>query len=164
MWSDVEEWQAREDRWDAVSADSLGVEDTPEFLAAELVLDSLASEDVFSQNYRHLAGVLCVANVTRAANLLGTEPASFLADDRSFIDDDGTCVIPWNTTLRMARDAAAHHADTILQTVAKQERRATRNAISGDVVGTRRRPWYISPEVCMEVDSRYAPAYALLRE
>jgi hypothetical protein len=164
LWAEVDAWLAREARWDAVSAPSDGVDDTAEFWAAETVFEVVSDEDVLSMGYGGLAGVLCVSNPSRAAEHLEIEPSAFLADDRAFVDNDGTIVVPWNTTVALARSAAPKHADAILREVTERERKAAHNAVYGEVLGSRRaKPWYVSPEVCAKVDARWVPTYELLR-
>jgi hypothetical protein len=165
LWADLDAWRVREDRWDAVAAASVGVDGTPELWAAETVFEVVAGEDVLSMGYREHAGVLCISDASKAADLLGTDPSNFLADELAFVDEDGTIVVPWNITLELARDAAPRHADAVLRDIENKERRAAHHAIYGDLVGTRRtKPWYVSPEVCAEVDARQVPTYALLRQ
>ena len=165
LWADLDAWRAREDRWDAVAVPSVGVDGTPELWAAETVFEVVAGEDVLSMGYREHAGVLCISDASKAADLLGTDPSDFLADELAFVDEDGTIVVPWNITVVLARDAAPKHADAVLREIAKRERKAAHDAIYGDLIGTRRaKPWYVSPKVCAEVDARQVPTYALLRQ
>jgi hypothetical protein len=165
LWADLDAWRAREDRWDAIAAASVGVDRTPELWAAETVFEVVAGEDVLSTGYREHAGVLCISDASKAADLLGTDLSSFLSDELAFVDDDGTIVVPWNITLELARDAAPKHADAVLRDIADKERKAAQHAIYGDLIGTRRsKPWYVSPKVCAEVDARQVPTYALLRQ
>ena len=165
LWADLDRWRAREDRWDAVAVPSVGVDGTPELWAAETVFEVVAGEDVLSMGYREHAGVLCISDASKAADVLGTDPSNFLADELAFVDEDGTIVVPWNITVVLARDAAPKHADAVLREIAKSERKAAHDAIYGDLIGTRRaKPWYVSPKVCAEVDARQVPTYALLRQ
>jgi hypothetical protein len=165
LWADLDAWRAREDRWDAVATASVGIDGTPELWAAETVFEVVAGEDVLSMGYREHAGVLCISDASKAADLLGTDPSIFLSDALAFVDEDGTIVVPWNITVVLARDAAPTHANAVLREIAERERRAAHHAIYGEVMGTgRARPWYISPKVCAEVDARQVPTYALIRQ
>jgi hypothetical protein len=164
LWADLDAWRAREDRWDAVAAASIGVDGTPELWAAETVFEVVAGEDVLSMGYREHAGVLCISDASKAADLLGTDPSIFLSDALAFVDEDGTIVVPWNISLKLAKDAAPTHANAVLREIAEREQKAAHHAIYGEVMGTgRAKPWYVSPKVCAEVDARQVPTYALLR-
>jgi hypothetical protein len=165
LWSGVKEWQARENRWEAVSIPSVGVDDTSELWAAELVFDLLKVDDALNLSYGRLAGVLCVSDASKAARILDITRSEFFADKLSFVDDDGTIVVPWSTTLELAKATASKHNEAVLREVAKRERKAAHQAVYGAVYGSRRaKPWYVTPEVCAEVDSRQIPTYALLRQ
>ena len=165
LWADLDAWRARKDRWDAVAAASVGVDGTPELWAAETVFEVVAGEDVLSMGYREHAGVLCISDASKAADLLGTDPSIFLSDALAFVDEDGTIVVPWNITVVLARDSAPKHADAVLREIAERERKAAHHAVYGEVMGTgRAKPWYISPKVCAEFDARQVPTYALLRQ
>jgi hypothetical protein len=165
LWADLDAWRAREDRWDAVAVASVGVDGTPELWAAETLFEVVAGEDVLSMGYREHAGVLCISDASKAAELLGTDPSNFLADELAFVDEDGTIVVPWHVTLELARDAAPKHAEAVLREIANKERKAAHHAVYGELMGTgRAKPWYISPKVCADVDARQVPTYARLRQ
>jgi hypothetical protein len=114
-WSNVEAWQAREDRWERVALLSEGVDGTAAMWAAAMVFEVAASEDVLCMLYNKFAGVLCVSDPATAAQLLDAGPSVFLESESAFIDEDGTTVIPWTTALRLAQSAAPRYADAILE-------------------------------------------------
>lgn len=165
LWADLDAWRAREDRWNAVAVPSIGVDGTPELWAAETVFEVVAGEDVLTMGYREHAGVLCISDASKAADLLGADPSTFFAGEHAFVDEDGTIVVPWNIAVVLAKDAAPKHANAVLREITKRERKAAHDAIYGELMGTRRaKPWYVPPEVCAEVDARQVPTYALLRK
>ena len=163
-WADVRSWQARQDRWERVAIPSEGIYDTPEYWAASTVFDVVVPEEILHMAYRGSAGVLCVSDLDKAAELLEVHPSVFVEDSRTFLDDDGTTIVPWTTTLTLAKSSAPKHVDAILRRVERDERKNGQRAIYGEYDKGRKNAWYTSPEVCAELNAEWEPVHRLLRE
>lgn len=163
-WADVGSWQARQDRWERVAVPSEGVYDTPEYWAASTVFDVAVPEEILRMAYRGPPGVVCVSDLDKAAELLGVHPSAFVEDSRAFLDDDGTTVVPWTTTLTLAKSSAPKHIDKILGRVERDERRNRQRAIYGEYDKGRKNSWYTPPEICAELNAEWEPVHRLLRE
>ena len=166
LWSDVEPWLAREERWEAVRRASREVDDTAEYWAASMALEALPAEvsDLISSGYNKDAGVLMVTDVAAVARRLELDPAVLTGDPLCFVDDDGTLIAPWSVSRALAHHVAARFGDQIIAQVVREEAKEQREAVYGSHHPGRNGGWYTSPEVCAEIAAKYKPSYALLRE
>jgi hypothetical protein len=164
LWAGVAAWQAREDRWEAVRDASYQVYDTPEYWAVDMIFDALPDLDLH-QGYGQNAGLLLVQDVGRLLERLDLDRPD-LEDPLAFTDDDGTFVAPWPVTELVARRAAPLVASEALKEVGRSEEKARREAVYGSYhEGSRGSDgWYSRPEICIEINERYQPAYDLVRQ
>ncbi len=163
-WANVEAWQEMEARWDAIAIPSEGVEGTAEMWAAAMVFDAAVPEDIVCMLFNRFAGVLRVNDPARAADLLGVDPTVFRESKSAFVDEEGSVVVPWTTSQRLAQSAAPKYAEALLRKVEGDERQAAQRAIYGEYHGGRKHSWYTPPEVCAEIDTMWQPVHQLLRE
>jgi hypothetical protein len=163
-WSEVERWQAREDKWDSV-CDACDVYDTPIYWAAEHVFDAMPDIGVQLGYQRGDAGVLSVIDLDLLCSTYGIETSLVTDHPLSFVDDDGTQVAPWELTVTVAQHVAPQLADVILTEVAKSEAKHLHRAMYGEHY-TRfdGGSGYFSPEDCIEMDARWQPSYDIARQ
>jgi hypothetical protein len=163
LWSGVEEFVAREQRWKAVT-DLSRMGDSPEVGAAFVVFDRLIDEELAEfEGYRY--SVLKVHDVPGLAKSLGQSEDSLLEHPASFVED-GLLVAPWPVAEQVARRAAARSVDAILNYVDQEERKAQHEAIHGKHVSWGRGQGhnYIEPADCVDQDYEFdRPVRELLR-
>lgn len=160
-WSDVEEYRAREARWDRVYASSPERESIEEE-GAQKVFDLVIDDGHATLDYRsdgvtriHDVGGLA-AKLQIGPDLLRSNPASF--------DEDGDIIVPWPTTLLIAKRAAELDPQPILESVDRDEAKARREAVHGWYTGGRNGHW-VEPEFCIQWDEGHRkPVRAMLRE
>src|SRR5690606_13167393 len=89
-----------------------------------------------------------------------------LAVAPGYVRDDGTVVAPWPALLDVVKRLAVRHADALLETLARDDAKAEREAIHGSWYRSRRPDddGHVSAEICAEVDSKYKPARNLVRQ
>lgn len=164
-WSGVEEFVARERRWDAVVAPSPPDYDDPEESAAGTVFDLLIAPEVAAPGWSATRGIVTIHDVDGLAAFLDVDPVKLRADAISF-EEDGDLISPWPVTLAIARRAAERDPHAVLRYVEKEEVDARREATYGAWHGRRGTPDdYISAEICKSLDDNYGrPVRALLRE
>lgn len=161
MWVEVEEFEAKERRWAAVTA-ACGENDERETAAASIVFDRLIPEHVATILYRQEDGVVAIDDVSGLAELLDLELAA-LHDPVSFVED-GHLIAPWPVTRLIAMRAAERTPDPIMQYVEREEADARREATYGKVYPHRGGPTHISPEICAEIDQEHGrPVRDILR-
>jgi hypothetical protein len=161
-WEQAGQWQAREDKFAAVEAASSSSYDTPEYWAASRVLAQLP-EELIEMNYGRGGGYVVVADRERLLKFIDAE-ASLLADPVAFADDDGSYVAPWAVTERLALHVAPRFSACVLADVSREEDRHRRRAIYGEHHADWPGSGYCSPEVCAEIDRKWAPTHDLLRK
>jgi hypothetical protein len=162
-WSGVEEYVARERRWDEVLRPSFDVTGTEE-LAASTVFDLLIPEDLAELGWNATRGTIKIHDVSGLANLLDVVPAS-LREPISF-EEDRDLISPWTVAVAVARRAAEREPHKVLGDVEKEEADKRREAIYGHWLGRRRRDEdWVPPEVCQRVDAEHGqPIRAMLRD
>ena len=162
-WSGIEEYAARERRWDEVLQPSLGVSLTEE-LAASSIFDLLIPEDMAELGWNAKRGTVLIHDVSGLANLLEVAPA-VLREPASF-EEDGDLISPWTVALAVARRATEREPHKVLADVEKDEADARRDSTYGRWSSRRRREddW-VPPEVCQRVDAELGqPIRAMLRD
>jgi len=130
LWTSVEEFRAREQRWEAVAADGPG-RDAPEEYAASAVFDNLVPREVATLGYNARAGVSLIHDTQRLGELLGLDPADFESSPMAFREDDAL-VVPWATTELIVRAAAERDPDPILRQVETEEAEYRHKTIHGE--------------------------------
>ncbi len=154
LWADVEEWQAREDRWLAVRTASRRAPDTLEYRAVQIVFEGLAElgvEDAYGRD----TGLFVARNVQVLTAFLGIDASVLMADPLSFIDDDGALVAPWSVACDVARRAAPLLAERVLNEVERCEAKARHDAIHGRCLTWQRSEgWYVSGSVAPSSTNR----------
>lgn len=165
-WDKVEEWLAHDQRWAALRDASVRHRDDPELVAAELVLADRATLGCIEIGYNKDEGILFINDMEALTKLLGLDAADLTSDPVSISGSDGTWAIPFQTMLVVAKRAAQVLAEEVLADVEHDEAKARLEAVHGHYYpGTRgNEGQYISAEICAEVDQRYVPARALVRD
>lgn len=164
-WSGVEEFRAREERWERGSA--LGPdEDDPRHYAASEILDAYVDPELATLNYRGGSSI-SITKPEALASRLRLELEQLTDYPEAFVED-GAVVAPWPATELVARAVAEQHCEQILHKVAEEEKKARYEAIHGGYISGRRgrgQGSYISPEICAEVDQQHsAPVRTVLRQ
>ncbi|WP_439655937.1 hypothetical protein ACSHWB_26265 [Lentzea sp. HUAS TT2] len=163
-WDKVDEWVANDQRWTAIRDASWRNREDPELRAAEMVLEvENLPLDCISTGYNRDNGILFINDVAELSRVLGLDPTELTSDPTAFENDDGTWVVPFATTLVVAKQAASVFADEVLTEVEEAETKARQEAIHGSYYRSSRDDGYIEPEICIEVDKMYAPARQLVR-
>jgi hypothetical protein len=152
LWTDVEAFEAKERRWEAVTA-ACGEGDEQQEAAAGVVFDRLIPEHMATIWDHHANGVVAIDDVVGLAGRLGLDLVE-LRDPLSFVED-GHLISPWSVTRRIAMRAAELTPDPILQYVEREEADARREATYGKVYRQRGGPLHISSEICVETDEKY---------
>ncbi len=163
-WAGVEEFAARERRWDAVVAGAPPDRDGPEESAADAVFDLLIAPELAVLGWNATRGVIRVHDVAGLAAFLDVEPSALRADGVSF-EEDGDLISPWPVALAVARRAAARDPQRVLRHVEEEEADARREATYGSWHRRRGAPDdHIPAEICASVDEEHGrPVRALLR-
>lgn len=159
-WSGVEQWLDLERKWSAVAAASPG-SSFPDCWAAGWALDAVG-EDVIEVGSEGESRVLAVP---RLLELLESDD-SILKDDLAFVDADGSLIVPWAVTRRLAVRAAPRVSEQLFAMLDKDEQEALHDATFGRSHGGHRGgdEWFTSPEVCARIDDElWKPARAVLR-
>ena len=162
-WNGVDEYAARERRWDEVLRPAADVSLT-EQLAASSVFDLLIPEDMAELGWNAKRGTVLIHDVSGLARLLEVAPA-VLRVPASF-EEDGDLISPWPVAIAVARLATEREPHKVLADVEKDEADARRDSTYGRWSSRRRREddW-VSPEVCQRVDAEHGqPIRALLRD
>lgn len=159
-WTDVEAYEARERRWDALDAAGPGDADH-ELAACETTFDLLIPSELASLS-RDADGATAVRDLDGLAEQLALEP-TLLASSLSIVE--GECAfVPWPITLRIARRAIERDPEPILRHVDKAEVEARREAVYGHAYRSGRETHYIPAETCAEWDAeRDRPVRQILR-
>jgi hypothetical protein len=162
-WSGVDEYVARERRWDEVLRPSAGVSLTEE-LAASSVFDLLIPEDMAELGWNAKRGTVLIHDVSGLASLLEVAPA-VLCDPTSF-KEGGDLISPWPVAIAVARRATEREPHKVLADVEKDEADARRHSTYGRWSSRRRREEdWVPPEVCQRVDAEHGqPIRAMLRD
>ncbi len=162
-WSGVEEYAAKERRWDEVVRPAADVSFTEE-LAASTVFDLLIPEDMAELGWNAKRGTVLIHDVARLASLIEVAPAA-LRETASF-EEDGDLISPWTVAIAVARRATEREPHKVLAEVEKDEAYARRDSTYGRWSSRRRREEdWISPEVCQRVDAEHGhPIRAVLRD
>jgi hypothetical protein len=164
-WDGIEEFVARERRWDAVVAPSPPDYDSPEESAAGTVIHLLIAPGLATTGWNATRGTIRIHHVAGLAAFLDVDPSELRADVISF-EQDGDLVSPWPITRAIARRAAERDPYQVLGYVEKEETEARHEATYGS--WHRRRGAlddHISAEICASVDKKHGrPVRALLRE
>jgi hypothetical protein len=162
-WSGVEEYAAKERRWDEVLRPAADVSLTEE-LAASTVFDLLIPEDMAELGWNARRGTVLIRDVSGLASLLEVAPA-VLQTPTSF-EEDGNLISPWPVAIAIVRRATEREPHKVLADVEKDEAVARRDSTYGRWSSRRRREEdWTSPEVCQRVDTEHGqPIRAILRD
>ena len=160
LWEGVEEYRAREERWDLVSAPGPERDDPRDYAASE-ILDEFIDRDLAMMNDRFG----CSITVSRPDELAESLELRIeqLTDYPEAFWEDGKLIAPWPVTELVARTVTQMNAEKVLQRVESEERKARRAAIHGEYLPGRGRH-YIDPEISSEVDRDFGkPIRGVLR-
>lgn len=129
-WAEAEHWLAAERRWLAVLSASQAALRTVEHRAANMVLESMEPVEIVGLMDCHRHAVLTVGDRTAFAQLLGFDAAD-LAVDPGYVLEDGSVVAPWPALLEVVKRIAAIRADALLESLARDDAKAEREAVHG---------------------------------
>ena len=166
-WGEVDEFIAREARWDAVDTHP-GLRGAPEDYAADQVLRTLIDESLATAVDRY-PGVTRIIDVQGLARRLELNEADLRADPVAF-EEDGALLVPWATTELIVRRACELFPESILREVEEEEREARQEAMHGETItssGRNSRSFYIEPEQAAKWDAEQPygkPTRELLRQ
>lgn len=164
-WASVEEFTAREERWDAVRGAS-PVRDTAAENASISLFEELIDDDLASFGFNSTAGVTTIRDPEGLARFLGVGVEELRADPLSF-EENGALIVPWSITEVISKQAARQYADRILRMVDEEEAQQRQERVHGQWYPGRggREGSYVRPEICAEVDDEIGrPRRELLRQ
>ena len=162
-WEHVEEFRAREARWNAIDAAGLPLDD-PREDAAQTVIDLLLGDDGVEIGYRE-SGAIHLRDPEALAAKLGLDSGQLTGHPLAFTEEE-VLIAPWEVTELIVTAAACHNPQPVLEHVAREEDEARQEAIHGRWYrGSRGRDdWHVPPERCAETDNEYfRPHRELLR-
>lgn len=162
-WENVDEFRAREARWDRIDAAGLPLDD-PRENAAETVIELLLGDDGVEMGYRE-SGAVRLRDPAAVATKLGLNLDQLTGHPLVFTEDE-VLIAPWEVTELIVTTAARRNPGPVLEYVAREEREAQQEAIHGRWYrgGRRHDDWYVEPERCAETDNEYSrPRRELLR-
>lgn len=148
LWDGVEEYRAREERWDLVSAPGPDRDDPRDYAASE-ILGEFIDRELAMMNDRFGCSIT-VSRPDELAESLGLRIEQ-LTDYPEAFREDGKLIAPWPVTELVARTVTRMNAEMVLQRVESEERKARRAAIHGEHLPGRGRH-YVDPEISLEVD------------
>lgn len=161
LWSEAEEFQASEVRWNRLA--SVGpAQDDPRGDAASEILDKYLDEEIATVNYRG-GTALCLKDPKLLAEQLGLQVEQLTSFPEAFTEG-GCAISPWPAAELVAKALARRNADQILRRVAREEQQARYDSIYGRPYPRSGVPRRISAEICAEVDRESgAPLREVLR-
>lgn len=109
-WGKVEEYRARELRWERVEQSDLD-QDDPRLDAANQVFELLIDEKLAWVGYRETA--VSIADPAGLAELIGLSEDALAQHPDSFVED-GVLIAPWETIEQIARAALARNPEPVL--------------------------------------------------
>jgi hypothetical protein len=163
-WTDVEAFQARERRWDAVLADS---DDYSEAMssAVSLAFQLFVDERLATLGYNAEDGVAKIHDVAGLAALIDIDADELRSASPTSFEEDGDLIAPMSTSILVARRGTEKEPHRVLQYIEREEAEASREAIEGRHYPGRNGGWDVSPEICRQVDEEHGqPTRAILRE
>jgi hypothetical protein len=163
-WAGVDEFRARERRWDGVLAES---EEWPEamFSAVSLAFQLLLDENLATLGYNAENGVVKIHDVTTLSAFLELDAEGLRDASPTTFEEDGDLIAPLTTAILIARRAVEREPNRVLQYIEREEADAQREAIEGRHYPDRKGGWDVSPEICRQVDEEHGkPVRAILRE
>jgi hypothetical protein len=160
LWTNVDAWRENEQRWANLRDASDRIRDTPEDDALWMVIDHLREWDLARALYNNDSGILLIRDVDAVAADLDLDRDFLTSEPASFVDDDGSLVVPWRITRTIVERLARKHAGRLLPEIEAEERESREHSRSGYFNGN----MFIRPETCADTDREYAPARELVRQ
>jgi hypothetical protein len=163
LWRDVDQYRAREARWNRIRAAGVPSDD-PREDAAETVIELLLADDGTEIGY-HGSGSIRLRDPAALAAKLGLDPGQLTGHPLAFTEND-VLIAPWEVTELIVTTVARHNPIPVLEHVAREEREARHEAIHGRWYpgGRHHDDFYVEPERCVESDNEYSrPRRELLR-
>jgi hypothetical protein len=161
-WEELDLWQAREERWEAVRHAAAAAYSSPEYRATDYVLSSVADLGVEIGCGRN-ATVLTIRDPNALVDFLGLTTEECRSDPLAFVDDDGALVAPWATAERVARRVAPLRAKQLLGGIERREAEARWRALHGYYELGGGKACYRTPEDCAELDEQWQAGHDLVR-
>lgn len=155
-WADVDEWQAKEQRWSALREASEYIRGSTEDHALSMIFDNMPAWEHGRYLYNDDAGILLIHDVDAVAANLGLDREFIESEPTSFIED-GSLVVPWRVTQEIVQRLARKHADVLVPKIMADEDEAREHNRWGYMGGH----GHISAEICAETDKEFAPAREL---
>ena len=163
-WADVDEFRAREARWDAVQAEAQDLSEAMSS-AVSTVFDLLIDEKLARLGYNSENSVPRIHDVAGLAASVDFDPEE-LRQAPAF-EEAGDLISPISVAVDVARRAAERDPYRVLEYVEREEADAAREGIYGRFHRGRgpNGGTDISPEICRQVDEEHGkPVRAILRE
>lgn len=152
-WIGVEEFEAREARWDAVDT-SPGIRGAPEEYAIDEVMRAFIDETL-ATSYHGCPGVTGIVDVSGLAQLLQLDETMLTAELVAF-EEAGTLYVPWATTELVVRRACELFPEPILRSVDEDEAKARKEAMHGKTTASTGRSGpmhFFEPELMAKWDT-----------
>ena len=162
-WADVDEFRAREARWDTVQAEAQDLSEAMSS-AVSTVFDLLIDEKLASVRNNAENGVLRIHDVAGLAASVDFDPEE-LRQAPTF-DEAGDLISPISVAVDVAHRAAERDPYRVLQYVEREEADAAREGIYGRFYRGRgpNGGTDISPEICRQVDEEHGKPCGRLRK
>ncbi|MGY5281452.1 hypothetical protein [Nocardia gipuzkoensis] len=120
-WDQAEEWSAREQRWAMLRDSSEYIRGSTEDHALDMLEDCLPDYDLVEFLYNDDSGILRIHDVDALAQDLDLDGEFIVGDPASFVDDEGSLLVPWRVTQVIAKSLARKFADVVLAQIEESE-------------------------------------------
>lgn len=162
-WDQADEWSAREQRWAMLRDSSEYIRGSTEDHALDMLEDGLRDYDLVEFLYNNDSGILRIHDVDALAQELDLDREFIAGDPASFVDDEGSLLVPWRVTQVIAKSLAHKFADVVLEQIEESEAEAQHHNRWGYASSSAHNGW-ISAEICAKVDEEFAPAREMVRQ
>jgi hypothetical protein len=137
LWSELEDFIARERRWRAI-VEASTPRNSAVYLAVVHVFEELIDRTTATTGSNRTEGLSWIHDVDQLARFLSFRSDELLAHPASFVDNDAF-IVPWPITQLIARQAARLNPDPILRLVDDEESAYRFRTMHGQAFGGARR-------------------------